>query len=318
MNSADMASLIPDPNDLLKLDSEEQGRLILTLLARYDSPQKTVAHSNFFNRAGDPPGGTKYGSRQGAVDAALMVAWSWLENRSFLVKSPSSAGSWFFVSDAGRDFLSVKALYEQLEGLGLDRVENELKKERPRIGTVSGGAKEKGWIWDWVRMKKKQGEAGTFMTRQLPLSRKVFVVHGHDEGVREKIARFLEKLDFEPIILHEQASRGRTVIEKVEAHSDVGFAVVLLTPDDEGCERGGTPRPRARQNVVLELGYFVGHLGRTHVCALKRGEIEIPSDFHGVVYGPSDNSDGWKQALGRELEGVGFTVDWNKAMGPHA
>jgi predicted nucleotide-binding protein len=147
------------------------------------------------------------------------------------------------------------------------------------------------------------------------VSRKVFVVHGHDEAAREKIARFLEQLGFEPIILHEQASRGRTVIEKVEAHSDVGFAVVLLTPDDEGCEKGGTPRPRARQNVVLELGYFLGHLGRTHVCALKRGEVEIPSDFEGVVYVNFDNSDGWKQALGKELQTANFTIDWNKAMG---
>ena len=124
------------------------------------------------------------------------------------------------------------------------------------------------------------------------LSRKVFVVHGHDEAAREKIARFLERLEFEPIILHEQASCGRTVIEKVEAHGDVGFAVVLLTPDDEGCEKGGTPRPRARQNVVLELGYFLGRLHRAHVCPLKRGDVEIPSDFEGVVYVPFDNSDG--------------------------
>jgi predicted nucleotide-binding protein len=167
-------------------------------------------------------------------------------------------------------------------------------------------------------MKKKQGETGNSMTPQKPLSRKVFVVHGHDEAAREKIARFLERLEFEPIILHEQASRGRTVIEKVEAHSDVDFAVVLLTPDDEGCEKGGTPRPRARQNVVLELGYFLGRLGRTHVCALKRGDIEIPSDFEGVVYVDFDNSDGWKQGLGRELEAAGFQFDWNKAMGTHA
>ena len=149
-------------------------------------------------------------------------------------------------------------------------------------------------------------------------SRKVFVVHGHDEGAREKIARFLERLDFEPIILHEQASLGRTVIEKVEAHRDVGFAVVLLTPDDEGCEKGGTPRPRARQNVVLELGYFLGYLGRNRVCPLKRGDLEIPSDFEGVVYVPFDTSEGWKQALGKELEGVGFKIDWNKAMGARA
>jgi predicted nucleotide-binding protein len=146
------------------------------------------------------------------------------------------------------------------------------------------------------------------------VSRKVFVVHGHDEGARETVARFLERLDFEAIILHEQASRGRTVIEKVEDHGDVGFAVVLLTPDDEGCAKGGTLMPRARQNVVLELGYFVGRLGRDRVCALKRGEVEIPSDFNGVVYVPFDNSGAWKQMLGKELQAARFEIDWNKVM----
>jgi predicted nucleotide-binding protein len=91
-------------------------------------------------------------------------------------------------------------------------------------------------------------------------------------------------------------------------------AVVLLTPDDEGCVKGGTPVPRARQNVVLELGYFVGRLGRDRVCALKRGEVEIPSDFGGVVYEPFDDAGGWRQALGRELQDAGFAIDWNKFM----
>lgn len=147
-----------------------------------------------------------------------------------------------------------------------------------------------------------------------PLSNKVFIVHGHDGEARESVARWLSKAGFEPIILHEQANKGRTVIEKVEASSDVGFAVVLLTPDDEGCVRGETPEPRARQNVLLELGYFIGRLGREKVCALKRGTLEIPSDFAGVVWETMDASNGWKQALGRELEAAGHTVDWNKAM----
>ena len=84
----------------------------------------------------------------------------------------------------------------------------------------------------------------------------------------------------------------------------------------KAAKKGGTPLPRARQNVVLELGYFLGRLGRTHVCALKRGDnLEVPSDFEGVVYVPFDNSDGWKQVLGRELEAADFDVDWSKAMG---
>jgi predicted nucleotide-binding protein len=147
-----------------------------------------------------------------------------------------------------------------------------------------------------------------------PLSNKIFIVHGHDEGARESVARFLEQLGFEPIILHEQANKGRTVIEKVEANSDVSFAVVLLRPDDEGCVKGGTAEPRARQNVLLELGYFIGKLGREKVCALKRGRVEIPSDFAGVVWETMDAGNGWRQALGRELQAAGHTIDWNKVM----
>ena len=148
---------------------------------------------------------------------------------------------------------------------------------------------------------------------QRALPRKVFVVHGHDEGARETVARFLMQLGFDPIILHEQANQGRTVMEKVEAHGEVGFAVVLLTPDDEGSVKGGTSEPRVRQNVLLELGYFLGRLGRDKVCALKRGTVEIPSDFAGVVWESMDGN-GWKQALGRELEAAGHEIDWNKVM----
>ncbi len=146
------------------------------------------------------------------------------------------------------------------------------------------------------------------------LKRKVFIVHGHEDGPREAVAHFVRKIGFEPIILHEQANQGKTIIEKVEAHGDVGFAVVLLTPDDEGSAKGGTLQPRARQNVILELGYFIGRLGRERVCALKSGDVEIPSDYSGVVYEPFDKTGGWKQKLGRELEVAGYTIDWNEVM----
>ncbi len=150
-----------------------------------------------------------------------------------------------------------------------------------------------------------------------PKSNNVFIVHGHDGEARESVARFLGNIGLNPIILHEQANRGRTVIEKVEAHSEVGFAVVLLTPDDEGRVKGTNElEPRARQNVLLELGYFIGRLGRENVCALKRGTLEIPSDFAGVVWETMDTGVGWKQALGRELSAAGYEIDWNKVMRP--
>lgn len=143
-----------------------------------------------------------------------------------------------------------------------------------------------------------------------PLKRKIFIVHGHDEGARETVARFLERLEFEVIILHEQANRGRTVMEKIEAHGDVGFAVVLLTPDDVGRRVNGTLQSRARQNVMLELGFFIGRLGRSNVCALTRGNVELPFDFAGVVYQPME--DNWRSAIARELADAGFEIDWEK------
>jgi predicted nucleotide-binding protein len=99
---------------------------------------------------------------------------------------------------------------------------------------------------------------------------KVFLVHGRDDAARETVARFLERLGLEAVILHAQATRGRTFIEKLEHYSGADCAVVLLTPDDVGALKTDAAKlqPRARQNVVLELGYFVALLGRDHVCAL--------------------------------------------------
>jgi predicted nucleotide-binding protein len=145
-------------------------------------------------------------------------------------------------------------------------------------------------------------------------SGKVFVVHGHDEAARETVARFLSRLDLTPVILHEQASQGRTIVEKLEHHGDVGFAVVLLTPDDVGGISPDHLQPRARQNVVLELGYFLGRLGRDHVCALHRGELELPSNYMGVIYIPFDSGGGWRIELAKELKAAGFNVDMNKAL----
>ena len=123
---------------------------------------------------------------------------------------------------------------------------------------------------------------------------KVFLIHGRDEGARNTVARFLGQLRLEPVILAEQASQGKTIIEKFESHAQVRFAIALLTPDDAGSlSNEDTPRPRARQNVIFELGYFIGRLGRDGVCALTKGEVEIPSDYSGVVYIPLDDG-GWK------------------------
>ena len=103
---------------------------------------------------------------------------------------------------------------------------------------------------------------------------------------------------------------GMTIIEKLEEYSDVGFAVVLLTPDDHGAFQGESDtKPRARQNVILELGYFIGRLGRARVSALKRSGVEIASDFDGVVYTEFDERGAWKTELARELRGAGIKFD---------
>jgi predicted nucleotide-binding protein len=148
-----------------------------------------------------------------------------------------------------------------------------------------------------------------------PNSRDVFLVHGHDETVKETVARFLEKLDLNPVILHERPNQGKTVIEKFEAHSDVGFAVVLLTPDDVGALASSPEKlnSRARQNVILELGYFIGKLSRARVCALYREGVEIPSDIHGVLYVPYDEGGGWRLKLANEIRAAGISVDMNRA-----
>lgn len=140
---------------------------------------------------------------------------------------------------------------------------------------------------------------------------RVFVVHGHDHGTKETAARFLEKLALETIVLHEKANEGRTVIEKFEAYADVGFAVVLLTPDDLGGSAGNSREqaPRARQNVILELGYFTGKLGRSRVCALFKPGVEVPSDFHGVLFIEIDEAGAWRAKLAQELVQAGMKVN---------
>lgn len=146
---------------------------------------------------------------------------------------------------------------------------------------------------------------------------KVFIVHGHNDTMKLATARTLEKLGLKPIILHEQANAGDTIIEKFTRHSDVGFAVVLLSADDFGYPKTGNSanaRPRARQNVIFELGFFFGKLGRKRVVAIveQTTNFEKPSDVDGVVYVSYNSSDGeWQFKLAQELLEVGYPIDSN-------
>lgn len=155
---------------------------------------------------------------------------------------------------------------------------------------------------------------GTIISTTAPGGHRIFIVHGHDNAVKFDVARFLDGLGLESIILHEKPNQGRTIIEKFEEYSDVGFAVVLLTADDQGGPiNSSNLQLRARQNVILELGYFLGKLGRKRVCALIDTGIDIPSDFSGVIYIPIDPEEGWKAKLAKELREAGYSVDLNKA-----
>jgi len=196
-------------------------------------------------------------------------------------------------------------------------------------------------VTDWERQIYDQGlvrflevaniddylavEAGLLQGRPPPSSmvnqphqgRRVFLVHGHNEAAKQTVARFLDRIT-QPgvVILKEQPDRGRTIIEKFEEYAgQAGYAVILLNGDDEGRKRSdGELRPRARQNVVLELGFFIGKLGRDRVALLYEEGVELPSDISGVVYLRLDAEEAWKRPLAREMQDAGVAIDTSEAL----
>lgn len=153
-------------------------------------------------------------------------------------------------------------------------------------------------------------------SNQEKFSKKVFIVHGHDNAMKESVARVLTQLNLKPIILHEQPDKGRGIMEKFEDEvSDIKFAVVLLSGDDE-CYNENVPErimKRARQNVILELGYFIGKIGKDKVLALHSDDknFEMPSDYSGILYTKYDLEGAWKFKLAKELKSSGFDIDMN-------
>ena len=149
-------------------------------------------------------------------------------------------------------------------------------------------------------------------------SKKVFIVHGHDNAVVYRVKETLVKLGLSPIVLREQPNQGKTIIEKFETYTDVGFAVVLMTEDDMGGSlaemENDQAKPRARQNVIMELGYFAALLSRSRICVLKSGSVEAPSDILGIVYTPIDAAEAWRLSLAQELKSAGYEVDLNRLV----
>ena len=144
---------------------------------------------------------------------------------------------------------------------------------------------------------------------------KVFIVHGHDGEAKERTARFVEKLGLTAVILHEQASIGKTIIEKIEKYSNVGFAIVLYTPDDLGNVKSkaedGSLKGRARQNVVFEHGYLMARIGRENVVSLISGDVELPNDISGIVYITDKD---WQVNIAKEMKAAGYQVDLNAIL----
>jgi len=138
----------------------------------------------------------------------------------------------------------------------------------------------------------------------------VFIVHGHDEHSKNDVKDYVESRGLEPVILHLQASGGRTIIEKIDHYSNVGFGIVLYTECDVGAKRDTLSyKWRSRQNVVFEHGYLIAKLSRCRVTALVKGNVETPNDISGVVYVAMDAAGNWKSELDTELQNCGYTIN---------
>jgi predicted nucleotide-binding protein len=134
----------------------------------------------------------------------------------------------------------------------------------------------------------------------------VFIIHGHDEEFKTKTQLLLERASVNNVVLHEIADKGRTIIDKlIEEANQVGYAIALLSPDDLTVDGTG----RARQNVILEIGYFLGLLGKERVRMIVRGNVVIPSDLQGILYEKYDDAGVWCIKTLKELQAVGIYVD---------
>lgn len=186
------------------------------------------------------------------------------------------------------------------------------------LGNVSVGAELCGTGLIRGKWHTTAGTHGHFELRRSPIKTgpsaegSVFIVHGHDEALKQRVARVLGAAKLQAVILHEQPDLNQTIIEKFEKHAgEACFAIVLMTPDDVGAAKSEAAnlRPRARQNVILELGFFLGKLGRGRVFCLYSQGVEMPSDLFGVIYTPADAAGAWETKLVRELRAAGVSAD---------
>lgn len=189
---------------------------------------------------------------------------------------------------------------------GVQQVVSLLNAAKLELSLVAEGEKE--ILTNEVEEIIQVGDKGA-----VEANGRIFIVHGHDEAKKYQLARFVERLTgLEPVILHEQANKGAVLIQKLEASAaSTGFAVVLLTADDLGrAKLDPNEKPRGRQNVIFEMGFFIGALGRAKVAVLMEPGVEEPGDVTGLVYTPLDAAGAWQMTLAREFDAAGIPVRW--------
>lgn len=163
--------------------------------------------------------------------------------------------------------------------------------------------------------KKKEKDKNRKINENKKIGNKVFIVHGHDNELKLEIENFIKDLDLTLVILHKEANNGNTIIEKFEKNAnEIVYAIILYTPCDRGYsieEGDNNTKYRARQNVVFEHVYFIGNLGRKYVAAIKKDNVEVPSDLSGILYIVFDKDGAWKMKLAQEMKNAGLVFDFN-------
>jgi predicted nucleotide-binding protein len=266
----------------------------LDLLKALLDEGRAFTFDNFSYRAED-----EYKGQFGGEDTPEWMAW---KTRSMnAVQRLSSEGS-------APTLLVKEAMTIRTDGNGPDRFERAKATLLTALEMVNSAMRLDSY-----------GELRTAESRSSSplLSNRVFVVHGHDVGLKIDVERFLREIGLEPVVLHRQPDQGATIIEKFEKHSDVGYAFILLTPDEMAftvdqkdiAETDRSIELRARPNVIFEFGYFVGRLGRDRVCCLCKGSVTVPSDLSGLVYKRVDDGlDAQAYAIIRELRAAGYDI----------
>jgi predicted nucleotide-binding protein len=226
-----------------------------------------------------------------------------------------SDDTYVFEWASGRTRIDFENMRQVTETHGSDPHES-LKRRIEKGVHFLDGLLQRLDLYPQARRSSNRG-ALTVSVRARAESNNVFIVHGHDKAAKESTIRFVEKLGLTPIVFDESPNKGQTIIEKLEElASDAAFAIILFTPDDVGGQVGPTSKlqRRARQNVIFELGFFAGRLGRDRVCLLYKEEMEIPSDLHGVLYVKLDDYEGWHVRLAREMKAADLSLDFNSLL----